>query len=105
MIELRRYRTLKGRIPFSGWYFALDDRTAGRIGAYIERMKLGHFGHSKYLGEKLFELKIHFGPGYRVYYLIDGRRVIVLLCGGNKKSQEEDIRQARAYVEDYWSRT
>ena len=102
--ELRRYRDVYGRIPLSEWLSELSSIVAGRVLAYIDRMKSGNFGHSRPVGEGVWELKINFGPGYRVYYLHDGRLTVVLLCGGDKASQQEDIRLAREYASDYRSR-
>ena len=103
-MELRRYRAANGRVPLSEWLMALSDSTAGRVSAYIDRMKSGNFGHSRPVGAGVSELKVDFGPGYRVYYLRDGQTVVVLLCGGHKGSQRADIRQAHEYAADYWRR-
>ena len=103
-IELRRYRTAGGHVPYSEWLADLNDATAGRVSAYVDRMKSGNFGHSRPIGQSVSELKINFGPGYRVYYLRDGHMIVVLLCGGDKGSQRADIRWAREYAVDYWRR-
>jgi len=103
-MELRRYRAADGHVPYSEWLGDLDDATAGRVSAYVDRMKSGNFGHSQSVGRGVSELKIDFGPGYRVYYLRDGHTVVVLLCGGHKGSQKTDIRLAHEYAEDYWRR-
>lgn len=100
-MELRRYRTAKERIPYSDWLQDLDDATFGRVSAYVDRMKYGNFGKSEPVGQGVSGLKIDFGPGYRVYYIRDGRAVVVLLCGGDKSSQQADIRQAHAFAADY----
>jgi putative addiction module killer protein len=49
-------------------------------------------------------MRIHYGPGFRVYFLMDGAKLVVLLCGGDKRSQDRDIKTARQYLEDYWRR-
>lgn len=100
-MELRRYRTAEGRVPFSEWLLDMDDSTAGRVSAYVDRMKSGNFGKSGPVGQGVVELKIDFGAGYRVYYIRDGRTVVVLLCGGDKSSQQADIRQAHEFAADY----
>jgi len=82
----------------------MDTSTSTRVLAYIDRMKSGNLGNSRSVGEGVSELKINFGSGYRVYYLRDGRSIVVLLCGGDKGSQLADIRQAREYARDYWRR-
>jgi putative addiction module killer protein len=100
-IELRRYRTEKGSVPFSEWLDQLDPSSAGRVLAYVDRMKTGNFGNSRPVGGGVLELKIDFGPGYRVYYVRDGRAIVLLLCGGNKDSQWVDIGRAREFFADY----
>lgn len=104
MFELKRYRTAAGRVPFSEWLNDLDGITAGRIEAYKDRMKAGNFGGSRPVGRGVLELKINFGPGYRIYYLRDGLKVVVLLCGGDKSSQQTDVQLAHEHAEDYWRR-
>ena len=64
-------------------------------------MTLGNFGDSKSVGEGVFEMRVHFGPGYRIYFAKQDRAVVVLLCGGEKKSQRADIQTAKAYWTDY----
>ena len=103
-MELRRYRTVGGHVPFSEWIGSLDSRVAGRVSAYVDRMKSGHWGDSRSVGQGVTELKIDFGPGYRVYYLRDGHTVVVLLCAGHKRSQKADILRAQEYAADYWRR-
>ncbi len=103
-MELWRYRAADGRVPYSDWLAGMDDKTAARVSAYVDRMKAGNFGDSKPVGDGVSELKIDFGPGYRIYFVRDGRTVIVLLCAGDKGSQKADIRKARAFAADYRSR-
>jgi len=100
MIEVRRYRTAQGRVPYAEWLAGLDESTAARVTAYVRRMRLGNFGDSAPVGDGVSELKINFGPGYRVYYLRGGDGVVLLL-GGAKGSQGRDIREARHYAVDY----
>lgn len=76
ILELRRYRTLNGHIPVSEWLKGLDNKTAARIAAYVDRMKHGNLGNSRSVGEGVAELKINFGSGYRVYYLRDGEFIV-----------------------------
>ncbi|QQR82061.1 MAG: type II toxin-antitoxin system RelE/ParE family toxin [Deltaproteobacteria bacterium] len=101
MFELKCYQE-GGQIPFSEWLDELDARTAGRIRAYTERMRSENFGDTKNVGRGVLELKLNFGPGYRVYYLRDGVSVVLLLCGGDKGSQEKDIQQAHNFAQNYW---
>jgi putative addiction module killer protein len=73
--------------------------------ARIDRLSLGNFGDCKALGGGLFELRIDWGPGYRVYYALIGRACVLLLCGGDKRKQVSDIRRALEYLKDYRERT
>ncbi|PWR21837.1 type II toxin-antitoxin system RelE/ParE family toxin [Zavarzinia compransoris] len=82
---------------FDTWLAALRDRRAlARIGARIDRLAAGNPGDVVPVGDGVSEMRIHYGPGYRVYYVQRGQLVIVLLCGGDKSSQDRDIRQAKA---------
>jgi putative addiction module killer protein len=84
------------------WFDDLrDGRGKAKIHARIERLRHGNLGDSKSLGGELYELRIHFGPGYRVYFGRDGKTLVLLLCGGDKGSQKEDIGKARQYWADY----
>ncbi len=103
-MELRRYREPNGHVPYSEWHASLDSPTAGRVSAYVDRMKSGNFGDSRPVGHDVSELKMNFGPGYRAYYIRDGNTVVVLLCGGDKGSQRKDIRQAHKFAAFYWRR-
>lgn len=102
--ELWRYQTAAGRRPYSDWLLDLDFAAAARIEAHVDRMKMGNFGNSRSVGHGVFELKIDAGPGFRVYYLRDDGKVVVLLCGGDKGSQSSDILKAHTYAGDYRER-
>ena len=100
--ELVEYETENGRCPFSEWLDGLKDIAARAIiRKRLNRIRMGNFGNTRSVGEGVFELKIDFGPGYRVYYGLDGDTLVVLLCGGDKGSQERDIRKATEYWQDY----
>ncbi len=102
MVEIRKYRDPQGRVPFDRWLDRLkDNRGAKRIQIRVERLMLGMTGDAKALGGGLHELRIPEGPGYRVYYGWDGDTVVILLCGGDKGSQQRDIALARQYWSDY----
>lgn len=89
--------TLYETEDFSCWLDRLSDRKAvGRILDRIRSAKAGNFGDCKALGDGISEMRIHFGPGYRVYYAREGTRMYLLLLGGDKSSQKRDIRQATA---------
>src|SRR5262249_37653214 len=106
MVEIRRYVTTGGRIVFSEWFAELSDAKAkARIRDRLDRLLQGNFGDSKSLGGGLHELRIAWGPGYRVYYAMIGRTCVLLLCGGDKRKQSSDIERARRYFQDYRERT
>ena len=91
--EIREYIEA-GRSPFAEWFNGLDAVTAARVDKYIRRLEAGNFGAAKSLQEGVFELRLDFGPGYRVYYGREGRTVIILLGGGSKRRQNADIAAA-----------
>lgn len=99
---LKIYRTVTGICPFQKWFDDLKDRKAQvAIDLRLERIRLGNCGHCKALGDGIFELKLDIGPGYRVYFGKVGMHVILLLCGGDKKTQSKDIARAKKYFQDY----
>ena len=81
--------------PFAEWFSRLDAVAAARVDRYVRRMEQGNFGDSKPVGGGVQELRISFGPGYRVYYGRDGERLIILLGGGTKRRQSRDIEAAQ----------
>ena len=88
--------TLEQTGEFAAWLVALGDHKAkARIVARIEAAKLGNFGDCDSVGDGVSEMRIDFGPGYRVYFMREGRVIYLLLCGGDKSSQKKDIRRAR----------
>jgi putative addiction module killer protein len=91
-----------GKCPCLDWLDALrDKKTEAIFEARLRRVTTGHFGNCRDLKGGLWELKINFGPGYRVYYGKDGPRVILLLSGGDKSSQERDIEKSRQFWRAY----
>ncbi len=106
MIEIRRYVTRTGKDVIGKWLAELKDVQArAKIAARIARVVTGNFGDSKRLSQNLYELRIDWGPGYRVYYAILGKTCILLLSGGNKRKQSADIERAHTYFKDYLRRT
>ena len=83
-----------GQSPFADWVDALDAVDAARVDRYIRRLEAGNFGNAKPIAEGMSELKIDYGPGYRVYYGLDGKTLIILLAGGTKRHQQRDIEAA-----------
>lgn len=97
------YRMTSGRCPCEEWLESLRDRKgAARIRAKIARARAGNLGKCRTVGQGVFELKIDFGPGYRVYFGEHGNTVIILICGGDKDTQDKDIKLAHDYWVDYW---
>ena len=106
MYEVWHYLTASGKNVFDDWMNALKDRAAeARIAARLGRLEAGNFGDCRSVGDGVWELKIDYGPGYRVYYAVAGKLVVLLLCGGDKRSQAGDIRRAKEYWEEYKERT
>ncbi len=104
-VEIRRYRSAAGGEPFTEWLAELHDRSArARILARLERLEAGNFGDAKFLRDGVSELRIDWGPGYRVYFGRDGQTVIVLLCGGDKRQQDADIKRAVELWQEYAKR-
>lgn len=86
---------------FADWFSALRDKRAkARIQARIDRMSLGNFGDTAPVGECVFELRMHYGPGYRVYFIQRGHELIILLGGGDKTTQRRDIKAALALARE-----
>lgn len=101
-MEVREYQTADGKSPFTEWLDGLrDGKARGRIAARLDRLKAGLLGDWKSLGASVCELRIDEGPGYRVYYGQDGKALVLLLCGGDKRTQTKDIEKAHAYWKDY----
>lgn len=89
---------------FDQWLRKLKDRVGRlRIVERLDRLAAGNPGDAKQVGRGVWELRLRFGPGYRVYYLHDGPRVILLLCGGDKATQRRDIDRAYQLAKEYWS--
>lgn len=106
MFEVRRYLTTSGIDVFGKWLNDLaDDRTRAKIAARVLRLAAGNFGDCKRLRGGVRELRIDWGPGYRVYFAMDGRSIVLLLCGGDKRRQSADIERAFGYWNDYQQRT
>ena len=101
MIEVRAYQPEDVSTPFQDWYNALDTAAAERIDDALLRMELGNLGNHKGVGQGVFERRVHFGPGYRVYFGKDGTQLILLLAGGTKRRQARDISRAQQLWKEY----
>ena len=101
-IEIKVLETDEGKVPFEEWYDSLRDKlTKVRIRRRLDRIELGNFGDTESVGEGVYELRLHFGSGYRVYFGRVGSMVIVLVGGGDKSRQQKDIAQAQAIWRQY----
>jgi putative addiction module killer protein len=105
-VELRYYQTSLGERPFVDWFEGLNDKQArARIDARMARIAGGNLGDVEPVGEGVLELRIDWGPGYRVYFSRLGNIIVLLLCGGDKRTQQKDIKRAKAYFEDFKARS
>ena len=105
-VDIRRYLTRDGRDVIGDWLRELKDRQArARIAARIDRLEHGNFGDCRPLRQGISELRVDWGPGYRVYYAMLGHACVLLLCGGDKRKQSSDISQAIKYLQEYKERT
>lgn len=98
------YLTATNKKPFKEWVDGLDSVTRAKIRIRLDRIRLGNLGKNRHAGEGVYELKINYGPGFRVYYALNGKTVVLLLLGGDKSTQVKDILQAKTYWEDYKER-
>jgi putative addiction module killer protein len=99
------YQTKSNRAPFAEWLESLADKsTRYRIKERLDRIALGNLGDYKAIGAGVFELKMSFGSGYRIYFSQEQSSVIILLCGGDKSTQSKDIKNAITYWRDYLAR-
>jgi putative addiction module killer protein len=96
------YLAETGKCPYEEWFGKLRDPVAkAKVAGRIDKVKDGNYGDCESVGEGVIELRIHYGPGYRVYCLPDGDQLVILLCGGTKKAQQADIKKAKEYAQDY----
>jgi putative addiction module killer protein len=99
---LQEYITLAGKNPFAEWLHAIRDKTTrARIRTRLSRLRLGNFGDTRSVGEGVHELRLDFGPGYRVYYGLADETIVLLLGGGDKRSQPRDIREAKQHWQEF----
>ena len=94
MLDVREYETADGRVPFRDWLATLDRTARARIQARVARFERGNLGDHKGVGAGVQEARVMFGPGYRLYFGRDGESLVLLLAGGTKASQTQDIRRA-----------
>ena len=101
MIEIREYIDDRGRSPFRRWFDDLDVIAANKVRTALARMETGNLSNARGVGRGVLEYRIHFGPGYRVYFGMDGDTLVVLLGGGTKRRQQNDIEAARNLWQEY----
>ncbi len=103
--KIELYVTTEGSCPFEDWLTRLKNAKArAKIRVRLDRVSSGNLGDYKSLGSGIFELRIDYGPGYRVYFGQQGEVMVILLCCGDKSSQTSDIRNAEKFWADYKSR-
>ena len=103
-IRVLEYLDAAGRSPFRRWFDGLDATAAARVGAYLYRLEQGNFSRVEGVGGGVFELRIDFGPGYRIYFGKDSETIVILLGGGTKKRQSAAIGVAHKAWADYKQR-
>ncbi len=103
-LKILVYADSRGRAPFEKWFGELDARAQAKATVALDRLKRGNISNVSGVGDSVFELKLDWGPGYRLYFGRDGDRIIILLLGGTKKRQSRDIASAKSFWLDYKSR-
>ena len=101
MIEIREYVDQQGRNFIRQWLDRLDNFAQARVITHLERLGSGNFSAVKGVGAGVFEMRLNFGPGYRIYFGKDGEKLVILLAGGTKKRQQKDIETAHALWQEY----
>lgn len=101
LISVQEYLDSEGNSPFARWFIELDPIAAAKIATALYRLEQGNFSRVKGVGSGVYECKINFGPGYRIYFGRDGARLVILLGGGPKKRQNADISAALSRWQDY----
>lgn len=103
-IEIRSYIGSRNRAPFEEWLVSLDRQAQAKLVIALTRLERGNTSNVEAIGEGVAELKLNWGPGYRVYFGQDGARLVILLGGGTKARQTQDIATAKARWADYKAR-
>ena len=104
MIEVVEYETEDKKRPFSAWFAKLNVSAALKVRTAVARLENGNFSNVEPVGRGVSECKINFGPGYRIYFAMDGDVLLVLLGGGTKQRQGRDIKNAHGHWSDYKKR-
>jgi putative addiction module killer protein len=101
VVEIREHLDLLGRSPFAKWFDSLNSVAAAKATTALVRLEQGNFSNAKGVGAAVYECRIDFGPGYRVYFGKDGATLVILLGGGTKKRQNKDVQTALDHWKDY----
>lgn len=104
-VRILEYNDTNGRSPYKAWFDGLNAHAAAKVTVAVTRMGQGNLSNAKSVGGGVQELRIDFGPGYRVYFGRDGAELIILVGGGTKKGQQGDIATAKARWADHKKRT
>lgn len=104
MIEIREYIREDEKSPFSEWFNGLDSQAAAKVVTYLSRIEAGNTSSLKSLGDGVYESRIDWGPGYRIYLGQEGKKLVILLGGGTKKLQQKDISLAKELWKEYKER-
>jgi len=105
VIEVREYVDDSGKSPFADWLDELNAPAAAKVTIAINRISRGNFSNVKSVGSGVFEYRLNFGPGYRIYFGKNGEQLIILLGGGTKKRQQQDIQTAIVLWKEYKQRS
>lgn len=100
-VAVKEYLDTDGKSPFARWFAELGAQTAAKVATALYRLEQGNFSNVEGVGSGVYEYKINFGPGYRVYFGKDGDKIVILLGGGSKKRQSADISAALVCWQDY----
>jgi len=98
--QIKIFQDDQGKEPFTEWVFSLSQQYRARIFARLDRVETGNLGDCQTVGDGVYELRCHFGAGYRIYFGELAQRIIIL-CGGDKRSQQTTIQQAKTYWKHY----
>lgn len=101
MVDILEYQDQSGGSPFRKWFDRLNAEAAHKVTTALYRIGLGNLSSTKGVGRGVYECRIHFGPGYRLYFAKDGELIVILLGGGTKERQRNDIQLALVRWEDY----
>ena len=99
--QISIYSTENNKEPFNIWLCSLDKKFQKRVLSRLIRIQNGNFGDYKQLDNDLYELRLDFGCGYRIYYTISNNKIVILLGGGDKSTQNKDIQKAKKYLATY----